>query len=92
MESPSEAVGAHTIRQDMERNGFTKIATFVALTGLIRQEFISDEANHDINGNSYVEYRLTKTGVEWLMQNQDKLVLEGEPPAQAQAEDDEIPF
>src|SRR4051812_3020255 len=40
LESPSDAVGAYVIRQDMERLGFTKIATFVALAGLVGKHLV----------------------------------------------------
>lgn len=93
---PSGTVSAHDIRQDMERAGFTKVATFIALTRLVRKSLVSDEEEEDYNGNSYMVYRMTGDGVDWLVRNQDKLLLWQEPIPPANpfgpAPDDDIPF
>jgi hypothetical protein len=101
LESPSDTVGAFVIRQDMERLGFTKIASFIALAGLVRKRMVEEREDSDINGNSFMLYRLTEAGTEWIIRNQDKLVLWEKPkpvklenPFQLgpEPDEDDIPF
>ena len=97
LESPSHFVGTYQIRQDMERAGFARAATFIALTSLSRKGLVIAEEDSDQNGNISMIYRLTKEGVDWLIKNQDKLVLWEEPkpptnPYRALPEEDDIPF
>jgi len=75
IDSPSDQVGTYTIKNDMDRAGYTKIATTLALTSLLRKGMIVDDVNSDINGNDYYTYTVCSKGLEWLLQNQDKLVL-----------------
>jgi DNA-binding PadR family transcriptional regulator len=94
LESPSHFVGTYQIRQDMERAGFARVATFIALTSLSRKGLVTAEEDSDQNGNTFMIYRLTLAGVDWLMKNQDKLVLREEPrtawpnPFSGSADDD----
>jgi hypothetical protein len=95
LESPPASVSAHQIRQDMERVGFARVATFLSLAALVRKGLVTDEADTDYSGDVFMIYRLTAKGVDWLMKNQDKLVLREEPrPAlnPFASTDDDIPF
>jgi len=95
IETPNDNISVHTIRSDMDNSGFTKIATTIALNRLLEMEFIELSGEEDQNGNPYYLYGLTQKGMNWLMTNQDKLVLKKNGKSAAKAKDgftDDIPF
>ncbi len=95
IDSPSDKVSAYTIKEDMDRAGFTKIAVTLALSTLLRKDLIEDQMDSDRNGNEFFVYSLSGKGIEWLLQNQDRLVLKkekGEADIPSQNPDEDIPF
>ena len=86
LNTPEDAVSVHSIRQDMERSGFTQIATTLGLAALLRKALVASLEVREFGGESYIAYNLTSDGFDWLMANQDQLVL------QASKEEDDIPF
>ncbi len=83
----------------MERAGFTKAATALALAGLQKKAFVSVEKLYDNDSDtSYVSVMATDEGVEWISQNQDKILLTLEPKPNGnravtkEITDDDIPF
>ncbi len=74
-----EGVSAHTIKEDMNNAGFTDIAVSLALRSLGQKAMISSEKNYDEQyGYEYKAYTVQPKGDEWLLNNQDKLVLKQE--------------
>jgi len=95
LETPSGGVSFYLIRQDMEKSGFTKIATTLAFTGLLRKGFIRDIESEDYDGQEYIAYVLEDTGMEWLLANQERFVLRNRPKATKKTvdgDDDAVPF
>lgn len=95
IDSPSDKVGTYLIKEDMNRAGYTKIAVTLALTSLLRKGMVEDKMDSDINGNEFFIYTVSPKGMEWLLQNQDKLVLKIKKSKAAQVLeklDDDIPF
>ena len=95
IDSPSDRVGIYEIKEDMNRAGFTKIAVTLALASLLRKGMIEDTMDSDMNGNEFFLYNISSKGMEWLLQNQDKLVLKVQKSEAAQVLekiDDDIPF
>lgn len=95
IDSPSDKVGTYRIKEDMNRAGYTKIAVTLALTSLLRKGMIEDEMDTDMNGNEFFLYTVSSKGMEWLLQNQGKLVLKVQKSKAAQLLekiDDDIPF
>lgn len=95
IDSPSDRVGTYRIKEDMNRAGFTKIAVTLALASLLRKGMIEDTMDSDVNGNEFFLYNISSKGMEWLLQNQDKLVLKVQKSKAAQVLekiDDDIPF
>ena len=89
------------IRDDMERAGFTYLATGLALTSLERQGLLASSLEHssDFNEPSWTIYKLTSKGEDWLLENQDRLELRQQPnPLQRQLAvdrpltDEDVPF
>jgi hypothetical protein len=66
------------IKEDMDKAGFTDIAVSLALKMLIRKGMLEVGEAEDEYRNSYKIYNTTRKGEEWLMQNQNSLVLKRE--------------
>jgi hypothetical protein len=89
---PDGTVPANFVRSDMEKAGFTGLATTLALATLLRNDFVGTSEEPDYNGEPYTVYSVTKPGMDWLLKNQKKLVLrESERKTLAVSEED-IPF
>src|SRR5262245_8216611 len=69
--SPGESVTFYTVRQDLEKAGFTKIATNVGLMGLLRKGMIEQVKEEDFQGGTYTAYILKEKGMDWLLSNQN---------------------
>lgn len=73
--APEDVVSTYTIKEDMNRVGFTDIGVSLALRGILDNGMVTTAIETDWNGNDYVVYSMTEEGIQWLMRNQDKLVL-----------------
>ena len=76
-------VPATRIISDMDKAGYTGIAASLALKSLLRKGMIQSDVWEEYNERHTV-FGATENGENWLMKNQDKLVLE--KPV------DELPF
>lgn len=75
IDDPTSGISTYHIRQDMEKAGFTKIATTLGLSRLMGKQMLEGSEDHDFDGSIYTSYRVTDKGMRWLFQNQDKLKL-----------------
>ena len=95
LESPTDEVANYRIKQDMEAAGFTRIASTIALTSLIRKEYIKDYEYKDLN-NTYVTYKITNKGMDWLLDNRMRMQLIKSDNSQQQAyepiDSNDLPF
>jgi hypothetical protein len=91
-----DGVTVWTLTKDMEKGGYTKTATSLALTGLKRKHLVEGRGRVDQNGNQYDDWIVTERGEEWLVENQHKLNLglprEQEDPPGPDIKDEDIPF
>ena len=78
IDDPTSGISTYFIRQDMEKAGFTKIATTLGLSRLIEKQMLEPIEEHDFDGGAYMAYHVTDKGIKWLFQNQDKLKLKQE--------------
>jgi len=95
LNTPGGSVTAYSVREDMERAGFTRVAVTLGLRLLQQKHLIQEFEDTDFNGNDFMAYRLTDKGWEWLMNNQHTLVLKrpaASKPTRHVEEDDEVPF
>jgi len=81
LDTPGDSVSTYLIRQDMEKSGFTKIATTLALTGLLHKRFVRHIEAQNYDGEPYTAYVLEEQGLEWLLTNQKRFVLRARPQA-----------
>jgi hypothetical protein len=86
MKSPSLAIDGtvdhihmYTVRQSMEKAGFTRVAVTLSVAALLKKELITTVEATDFNGDPYTAYRIMTGGIEWLVANQDRLVLRRDP-------------
>jgi hypothetical protein len=82
--TPSDTVTAYQIQQDMDKAGYNSLATSLALESLLQMKMIRTVQEYDQDGGQYLAYRVIDGGIEWLMRNQDRLLL--------QKPVDDIPF
>ena len=80
VDSSTDGVSVSTIKSDMEKAGYTKLATQLALTRLTRYEMVEPFEMQDGGyGNSYTVYRILTQGEDWLLANQEGLELHMPP-------------
>ncbi len=89
IEKPMGRISAWSIRQDMERAGYTRIAVMQGLTSLQKKDLLNMEEDVDQNGEPFAVYSLTDKGMDWLLNNQDRFLLRHKKPAQ---DLEEVPF
>jgi hypothetical protein len=88
-EGPSSLLSGPLIHREMETAGFTKVATNISLatrmnTGFVEKGFAE--------GEDWQGYRLTRSGLDWLIENQSLVALRRDRIAQFGRGDEDIPF
>jgi hypothetical protein len=86
LDAEGEAVSVDMIRGDIRRAGFTKIAGTLALVSLSKKGLATSRTGFGMHDEPFAAYGVTDEGLEWLMSNQEKLVL------RIKGDDDDIPF
>jgi nucleoside 2-deoxyribosyltransferase len=76
LENPNDHATAYQIKRDMEKSGFTKLAATLAAKSLIRNEFLTYDTFHDMDGDIYTGYSLTEKGWNWVLNNQQRFQLQ----------------
>lgn len=93
IENPDDHVSAYVIRNDMIKAGYTRIAVTLALTSLLRKSIIEQTEAEDDFGKPSSIYSITDKGMNWLLHNQEKLILKYTPRGSRNKPDDEdAPF
>lgn len=90
--SLTDAASDQNIRQDMERSGFTNLATTIALRSLSDRGFITQVKLENEEGWSYAGYKFTMDGWDWILNNRSEFVLKKPQRPRASFVDDDIPF
>lgn len=88
---PDSPPSAYSIQQDMRKAGFTEIAAAVAIKRLLRLGYIDMTQSSSYNRDEYTGFVLTEKGEDWLLTNQDRLVLRRRDTKPSDDEDD-LPF
>jgi hypothetical protein len=103
--TPSEGLSSWSIASDMEKGGFTKAATVLALVKLLQKGFAAVRKEHD-SFNEWDAYLITDNGLNWCLQNESHFKLTIDPALPDQelkqlaqvtspapnAEEEDIPF
>lgn len=75
---PEEGVITYRIKESMKRDGFNDLGVSIALHGILDKGMVTTTIETDRNGDDYSAYLITEEGYQWLMRNQDKLVLKSD--------------
>jgi len=86
IDHPGDYASAFQIKRDMESGGFTKVASTIALAGLLKKNFVEQSQYQDHDGDYFTGYVLAESGWRWIFENKDKFVLQKPKPK------DDIPF
>jgi hypothetical protein len=74
--SIDDSVSAWSIKQDLEKAGYNKLACTLALKKLSDMNFLIYEKEHDYQTQEeYTVYKITSNGLQWLENNKTKLNL-----------------
>lgn len=98
IESDIDGVAVFNIANDMERLGFNKLATKVAMTGLLHKGMVTRDTKSDYNDNSFYVYNTTNVGENYIISNIDQIQLKvqnkqaGSFRRSSGKLDDDIPF
>ena len=79
-------VSAGVLQDDMEKAGFTRLATMLGIRGLMAKSMLESYEEHGWN-EVYTAYRVAETGVSWLFQNRSNLKLHVEPSVRSESAD-----
>ncbi|KHL91836.1 hypothetical protein QW71_32565 [Paenibacillus sp. IHB B 3415] len=90
-----DTVSAFSVRQDMSKAGFAPIAVSLGLDVLNKKGYIEFTEIQDHQGENYKAFKITHSGMTWLHNNIDKLVLTqavGVTKSKYEISDDDLPF
>ena len=85
-------VSGWSVKNDMNEAGYTDIAVSLALASLGQKRMLTSDTAEDMNGEEYAVYLVTESGEQWLLNNEDKLVLKAESPRYKETPGDDVPF
>lgn len=86
-----DGVSSWKIKEDMNNAGFTDIAVSLALKRLRQKNMLYMTSKSDEQGYEYTAYFVQPEGEQWLLDNQDKLILKAERAAPPRKSKD-LPF
>ena len=62
-------VSVYSLKEQMNRAGFTETATSISIRLLQRKKFLETSIAHDWNGNEYNACKLTQEGIDFILGN-----------------------
>jgi hypothetical protein len=74
-DSLGDTVSASALKDEMRKAGFTPVAARLSIAQLVKLGLAQYDEDYDSFGNASVAYRLTQSGEQWLLDNQDRLEL-----------------
>lgn len=89
-----DSMSIYSLKDEMNKAGYTDIATSVAIRTLQKNSFIETFKEQDEwnNNAEYLACRLTESGEKWIIDNQDKLEFKINNQANNMSEPDDLPF
>lgn len=91
--APDDTVSVWAIRQDMDRAGYTRVACTLSLGSLLAKGMVESHREEDRDGDIFTSFSVTHRGFDWLLKNQDRLVLRRpDGPVESPLGDDDLPF
>lgn len=92
--SSEDFMVVYQLKNEMEKAGYTAIATSVGIRSLTKNGFMetSKEIDNYNNGEEYLVCKLTETGEGWILDNQDKLEFKVRQSENKNSVEDDLPF
>ncbi|QLQ28942.1 hypothetical protein H4W19_05830 [Pseudoxanthomonas mexicana] len=90
--SIGDAASMSSIRFDMERSGFTNLATTIALRSLVERGLVEEHTIRDEEGYSYPGFKFTGAGWSWVLENKDEFVLKKGASSRRSVAESDVPF
>lgn len=89
---PTEhGISVYRLRTEMNKAGYTDIATSVGVRTLLKKSMLESSSRIDQeDGETYVVFRLTERGENWILDNQDQLVFRSDSDIKKNSDD--LPF
>lgn len=76
IDHPGDHASVFQIKRDMEKSGFTKVASTLALSSLLKKGLVYQDTFHGQEVDEvYTGYVLTDEGWRWVLDNKDQFVL-----------------
>jgi hypothetical protein len=72
---PGETVSVYTVKNDVERSGFTSLGFSLGIKRLLSRQFIQLHEHSDHNGDTYQVVKLTDEAWNWIEQNESKFII-----------------
>lgn len=88
--SADESLSAYTLKNEMNKAGYTAIATSIGIRTLVKYGMMVTAKESDYNGNEYIVCSLTEKGEDWILSNQDQ--LEFRKSRDSEIVSDDLPF
>ena len=89
-------ISAWGLAQDMEKGGYTRPASNLAIAGLQRKGFLIFREVRDQNDDAVKLWSVSNNGEDWLLKNQQALNLHSkknrQQPPPTEITDEDIPF
>jgi hypothetical protein len=91
--SSEDSMSIYWLKNEMNKSGYTDIATSIGIRVLVKKEMIETFKEFDQynNGEQYFACRLTEKGEGWILSNQDQLQFR-KTANNLSTEDDGLPF
>jgi hypothetical protein len=90
---PDSTMTPHQVQQRMRRAGFTDVAVGIGLNGLNVKGYMEYVTESNDFGNTYSVCAVSPKGVQWILDNQDSLILNvNETEKKPEPSDEDIPF
>lgn len=90
---PDDLISVYSVKQDVEKAGFTPLGFALGLKRLREKRFISTREATDCNGNTFTCLFLQQEGWEWIEQHESMFLIRiPNNQSSGSTEDDKIPF
>lgn len=92
--STEDSTSIYGLKNEMNKSGYTDIATSVGIRTLSKTGLIQTfkEVDNYNNGQEYIACRLTEKGESWILSNQDQLQFRQTDSVKLVKEGDDLPF
>lgn len=87
-----DSVSIYSVREDMNKSGYNYLATSISIRELKRKGFINTFKEYsEYNNEEYLAAKLTDIGIQWVLNNQDKIEFRNQAKV-SQIDEDNLPF